>query len=196
MRAFSQYFQCRLHTFPVLGEPGIEECLVLWMRDDFGEGDLREHGGTDLQHLGDEDDADIVAEILVLLCVVDLEPSAPSSWPGDFFADPLHGDPGHIADDVAEPGDFGAIEDEILVDLVEDEEAMVFLGDRYYSFQILPWEHDPGRVVGVDHENPRDIVVVADLVLELVEVDPPALIEEERVSDRVASAVHGFGSRV
>lgn len=196
MRTFGKYPESGFHAAFVFRQPGIEERLVLGMGDDLGEGDLREHGGADLQHLGDEDDADIVAEILVLFRVVDFEPPAPSARPRDFLTDPLHRYARNVADYVAEPGDFGAVEDEVLVDLVEYQEAMVFLGDRHHAFQILSREHDPGRIVGVDHEDPRDIVVVADLVFELVEIDPSALIEEERIGDRVSSAVHRLRGRV
>ena len=136
---------------------------------------------------------DVAAEVRVAFGVVDLDPAAAAARPRDVFVHPFHRDAGHVADDVGERHDLRRVERQVVVDFVEDQEAFVFARDADDGLQVLARLDDAEGVVRIDHQDADDVIVLADLRLEVVDVDAAAVVELERVGDVVAAVMHRLG---
>ncbi len=188
--------ECLISSLLVLVYTCLEKCLVLCVLHDTREDDLRKRGRADLEHLRDKDRVDVGAEALVFIGIVHLDPATASTGPGDFFRDSLHRNRGYVTDDIRESSDLRAVEDDILVDLVEYEETLILPRDTHDFDEVSSWMDDSCGVVRINDEDAGDILVVLHFSFEFFEVDTTIGLYAERVGDRLAIVVHRLGSRV
>jgi len=136
---------------------------------------LGQGGGADLVHLAGQDQVDVLAELLVALAVVDLDPAAAGAGPGELLGYSFQRDRRDIADHVADRYGALAVIDDVDVDLVRDDEQTELPGQGHDLLQGFPAIDHAGGVVRVDDHDGADAGVVLDLAAHLGQVRLPAV---------------------
>ena len=156
-------------------DPLLEVDLVAGVLHDGRYHHLGQGGGADLVHLGGQDQVDVLAELIIVLAVIDLDPAAARTGPGELLGYSLERDGRHITDYVADRYGALAVVDDVVVDLVADDEQAELFGDSHDLLKDLFAVHHAGGVVRVDDHDGADARVVDDLAAQFLKVRFPAV---------------------
>ena len=83
-----------------------------------------------------------------------------------------------------------------MINLIEQQEAVVFPGDTHHLFKVFSGVHHPQRVVGVDDQDAHDVLVGQHLTLQLHQVYSATVVQLQWIGDVVSAMMDGLGGGV
>ncbi len=152
---------------------------------------LRKRGRADLHHLALNKGVTIFRKGGRNAAVEHFDPAAACARPWHVLGHAAQRKAGNIvAHDLREELRGGAVEHDVCVCLVANDEKPVFARDSDDCAQRLLGIHRSGGIVGIDKHERNHLRIVFDLVLDLLQVRRPALLRiETKLQMRVVAAL-------